>query len=165
MSFTLLLVMLAFGKQARAEQTAGGFFIEEVQPAEPVTLKVVTQEQSDDGESVVPSPSPSPTPSHDTPEGYIKHKFGKHADKAFELLQGEGCAENRQLDQSAVNDNRTWGGVGRDVGIFQINDYYHPVVELNLEHDFKANIDYAWRMYKNDNYSFKRWTCGRAKGL
>jgi hypothetical protein len=103
---------------------------------------------------------------NDTPESYIKEVFGEHADKAFLLLKGNGekgsCAENRQLNPKAVNDNRTWGGVGRDVNIFQVNDVYHPVVELNLENDWKANIDYAKRMFDHDGETFsKRWTCGK----
>ncbi len=102
----------------------------------------------------------------ETPEEYIKEVFGEHADKAFLLLKGNGekgsCAENRQLDPKAVNDNRTWGGVGRDVNIFQVNDVYHPVVELNLENDWKANIRYAKKMFDNDGETFaKRWTCGK----
>lgn len=101
----------------------------------------------------------------ETPETYIKKIFGDHANKAFLLLKGDGihnCAENRNLDPKAVNDNRVWGGVGRDVSIFQVNDVYHPVKELNLENDWKANIDYGWRMFENDGYTFsKRWTCGK----
>jgi len=102
----------------------------------------------------------------DTPENYIREVFGEHADKAFLLLKGNGekgsCAENRNLDPKAVNDNRTWGGVGRDVNIFQVNDVYHPVVELNLENDWKANIRYAKKMFDNDGQTFsKRWTCGK----
>ena len=104
-----------------------------------------------------------------TPEEYIKWKFGDHADKAFLLLKGDGspnaCAENRTLDPKAVNDNRTWGGKGRDRGIFQISDYYHPSVSDTCAFDFKCNIDYAYRMYINDEHSFRRWTCGRYWGI
>jgi hypothetical protein len=112
-----------------------------------------------------PTPSPTPTPDLDTPAGYIRYKFGKDASKAFLLLQGNGspnsCAENRNLDPNAVNDNTWWGGVGRDVGIFQINDVFHPVKALNLDHDWKANVDYAKRMFDRDGGTFsKRWTCG-----
>ena len=133
--------------------------------------------QAQGNEVVVSTPTPtakSTTVAHkevveDTPENYIREVFGEHADKAFLLLKGDGtkgaCAENRNLDPKAVNDNRTWGGVGRDVSIFQVNDVYHPVKELNLENDWKANIDYAYRMFKNDNYRFVRWTCGRYYGI
>ncbi len=132
------------------------------------TPNAMAQEQNNE---VVATASPKPLESttevqNDTPESYIKEVFGEHSDKAFLLLKGNGekgsCAENRQLDPKAVNDNRTWGGVGRDVNIFQVNDHYHPVVELNLENDWKANIDYAKRMFDHDGETFsKRWTCGK----
>ncbi len=94
-------------------------------------------------------------------EAYIREVFGEHAEKAFLLLKGKGegtCAENRNLDPNAVHTNRDGS---RDFGLFQINSRYHPVYKLNLYKDWKANVDYAYRMFKNDNYSFKRWTCGR----
>lgn len=97
--------------------------------------------------------------------GYIRYKFGEDADKAIELLTGEGCSENKTLNPNAVNDNRTWGGVGRDRGYWQINDVYHPSVSDECAKDVKCSTDYAFRMYKNDNNSFHRWTCGRVKGL
>lgn len=114
-----------------------------------------------------PVPSPTPFVEPNIPKDYITYVFGeKDAKKAFLLLQGNGepggCAENRNLDPKAVNDNRTWGGVGRDVNIFQVNDVFHPVKELNLEDDWKANIDYAKRMFDRDGGTFsKRWTCGK----
>lgn len=112
-----------------------------------------------------PSPIPTPTPDLETVEGYIHYKFGEHADKAMKLLTDPRCHENGKLNPRAVNDNRTWGGKGRDRGIFQINDVFHPTVTDDCAFNYRCNIDYAWRMYKNDNYSFKRWTCGRALGL
>lgn len=127
-------------------------------------------------EVVVPTPTPTAEliteVQNDTPESYIRKVFGEHADKAFLLLKGNGagsCAENRTLDQNAKNRNWIKGKPGEywstDWGIFQINDHFHPVEELNLRTDFKANIDYAWRMYKNNGYSFERWTCGRIYGI
>jgi len=101
-------------------------------------------------------------------EAYIREVFGKDADKALLLLKGRGegtCAENRNLDPNAVNDNTWWGGKGKDWGIFQINDAYHPVYKLNLHKDWKANVRYAYRMFVNDGHSFRRWTCGRYWGL
>ena len=123
------------------------------------------------GEVVTTEYKPTPKPA-ETPEEYIKEVFGEHADKAFLLLKGNGvgsCAENRTLDQNAKNRNWIKDKPGEywstDWGIFQINDHFHPVEELNLRTDFKANIDYAWRMYKNNGYSFERWTCGRIYGI
>lgn len=108
----------------------------------------------------------------DTPEEYIKYKFGEDADKAFLLLKGDGspnaCAENRNLDTNAINYNWTkvegvWSS--RDRGIFQINDKFHPSVTDSCAFDFKCNIDYAYRMFVNDNHTFVRWTCGRWYGI
>ena len=118
-----------------------------------------------------PKPTEAPRVAEEAPktqkeeiEAYIREVFGKDADKALLLLKGKGegtCAENRNLDPNAVNDNTWWGGVGKDWGLFQINDKYHPVYRLNLHKDWKANVDYAYKMFKNDGYSFKRWTCGK----
>ena len=98
-------------------------------------------------------------------EDYIREVFGEHADKAFLLLKGKGegtCAENRNLNPYAKHENIKNGIVwSTDFGLFQINDVYHPVYKLNLYKDWKANVRYAYRMFVNDGYSFRRWTCGR----
>lgn len=107
---------------------------------------------------------PTATPEPLTPETYIKQKWGDESWKAFKVLQGKECAENRGLNPTAVNDNREWGGVGRDRGIFQINDVYHPLTDAQA-FDWKQNIDYAYRMYLNDEHTFKRWTCGKFYGI
>lgn len=136
----------------------------DVQRANNIHLEVKASEPTP---TITPTPSPTPFVAPDNPRDYIIYVFGgEDAKKAFLLLQGTGesgsCAENRQLDPKAVNDNRTWGGVGRDVSIFQVNDVYHPVAKLNLEYDWRANIDYAKRMFDHDGGSFgKRWTCGK----
>jgi hypothetical protein len=118
---------------------------------------------------VVESPvaSPEPLETIETPETYIRKVFGQDSQKAFLLLQGNGsgsCAENRHLDPKAFN--RNWSkteGVywSTDWSIFQVNDKFHPVKELSLDTDWKANIDYAKRMFDRDGGTFgKRWTCG-----
>ena len=104
-------------------------------------------------------------------EEYIRLTFGVYADKAMLLLRGNGdgspCSrgENHELDPLAVNDNTTWGGKGRDRGIFQISDYYHPDVTDAMAFDYKQNIDYAWKLFVRSGYSFKLWTCGRHLGI
>src|SRR3990167_7514130 len=58
----------------------------------------------------------------DTPEKYIKHIFGKDADKAFRLL----AYENANLKADAVNVNNDKVR-SRDYGVFQINEYWQKV--------------------------------------
>ena len=88
-------------------------------------------------------------------EAYIYEVFGPHYDMAMLLLKGNGdCGgENRTLNPSAVNDNTVWGGVGRDRGVFQINSVYHPLTDEQA-FDYRKNIEYAFRMFENDNYKF-----------
>ena len=93
--------------------------------------------------------------------GYIAYKFGESADKALRLLD----CENKKLDPNATNDNRTWGGVGVDRGYWQINNVYHPFVSDACASDVKCSTDYAYRMWKNDGESFRRWTCGKNLGI
>ncbi len=92
-------------------------------------------------------------------EQEIKDVFGKDYDKAIKVAMCES-----RLNPYAVNDNRKWGGVGRDRGIFQINDVYHPLTDVQA-FDYKQNIRYAFRMFANDGNSFRRWTCGRYYGI
>src|SRR3972149_3301713 len=92
--------------------------IKSMEPISPMGTMIVKAQE----------PAPQPTTRPLTIENYIEDKFGDDADKAMLLLQGEGCSENKLLSPQAVNDNRTWGGVGRDRGYWQINDVYHPSV-------------------------------------
>ena len=127
-----------------------------------------------EAQEVTPTPTitpiPTATPILSEKELIIQeiiNVFGEDADKAFLLLMGKdnkSCAENRMLDPKAVNDNTTWGGVGQDVGVFQISNYWHPFTTEQLQ-DWKFNISYAYRMYLNDNKTFVRWTAGRCLGI
>ena len=90
--------------------------------------------------------------------------FGTFSGQDNEITKAQYHTRNYYYIKTS-NDNTTWGGVGRDVNIFQINDYYHPVKELNLENDWKANIAYAKRMFDRDGGSFIRWTCGKYYGI
>lgn len=97
----------------------------------------------------------------DTVEGYIVKVFGEYAPKAMLLLKGdEVCGgENKQLDPKAVNVNKDGS---KDYSIFQINDRYHPVYQLSLDTNWKANVDYAKRMFDKDGQTFvKRWVAGK----
>jgi hypothetical protein len=98
-------------------------------------------------------------------EQEIKEVFGEHYSKAMLLLKGNGkpgaCAENRALNPEALNDNTKWGGVGKDWGVFQINDHWQGVRNTRFLKDPAINIRIAWRIYEDNGYSFKLWTCGK----
>jgi hypothetical protein len=83
------------------------------------------------------------------------------------LLRGNAkCqGENPSLNTQAVCDNTLWNGKGQDRGIFQISNYYHPGVSDTCAFDYRCNIDYAYKMFVNDGYSFRRWTAGRCLGI
>lgn len=156
------------------------------QPVEAVMLSpvptmppgVTSQQQvkSNPMEEEIPTSTPSPAPggaANEEVRQLIIEVFGEHADKAFLLLQGDGtpgaCAENRALNPEAVNDNREWGGVGRDWGVFQINDHWqgfrHEGKAIQFLTDPEINVRVAWRIFEDNGYSFSRWTCGRHYGI
>lgn len=150
-TMALLLVSMIAGVQLPETPIVHAQNNEVVATASPKALESITEVQND------------------TPEEYIKEVFGEHADKAFLLLKGNGekgsCAENRNLDPKAYNRNWIKDKPGEywstDWNIFQVNDKFHPVTELNLRDDWKANIRYAKKMFDNDGQTFsKRWTCG-----
>lgn len=117
--------------------------------------------------SATPSPMPtvSPAPSVDSK---IKEVFGKYYPKAILLLKGRkgsDCAENIGLNPNALNDNTKWGGVGRDWGVFQINDKWQGVTNTKFLKDPDINIRIAWRIFEDSGHSFKLWTCGKYYGI
>jgi hypothetical protein len=131
----------------------------------PTTTPII--EDSNDRGKVVDI-TPTPTLEFDSSvEKYIFEVFGEHYDKARLLLEGnENChGENPSLNPYADNDNTWWGGIGIDRGYWQINTYYHPHITEECARDIKCSTDYAWRMFKNDNYTFRRWTAGRCLGI
>ena len=101
--------------------------------------------------------TPTPTPIPTDIKGYVEYKFGNKAELALKVLE----CENKTLNPYAINDNTAWGGTGRDRGYWQINDVFHPYVSDECARDVKCSTDYAYRMFKNDNETFVRWTCGR----
>ncbi len=97
-----------------------------------------------------------------TIEAYIEYVFGPAFPKAMLLLKGTGgdsCAENRNLDPLAINDNTTWGGVGRDIGVFQINSKWQKV-QVKFLYNWRINVLIAKQLY-DESGSFKLWSCGR----
>ncbi len=105
------------------------------------------------GESAKLKPIPT---RHQMIKEYINSVFGTDAPKAMLLLS----CENKGLNPLAVNDNTTWGGVGQDIGIFQINTIWQGVSNKAFLYDWKINVDIAHNIYERDG-SFKLWTCGR----
>ena len=101
-------------------------------------------------------------------DSYIKYIFGKDYNKAMLLLKGDGskgaCAENRELNPNAKNDNTEWGGRGIDWGVFQINDSWQGVKSKWLL-NWKVNVQIAHQLYVENGNSFKLWTCGKVYGI
>lgn len=104
---------------------------------------------------VIPTATPTPD-EHQEIRDYIIQVFRKDSDKAFKLLN----CENHALNPKAMNDNTKWGGVGRDWGVFQINDKWQGVSNVAFLTDYKINIDIAHNIYVR-NGDFHLWTCGR----
>lgn len=125
---------------------------------------------------VLPTNSPSPTPERKREIGQsekvekvepnqevkelIEEVFGKHADKAFKVLS----CENASLNPKAINTAGNTPKGSRDMGVFQINEYWQGVNGKFLL-DPELNVRIAWKIYKDNGYSFERWTCGRKLGI
>lgn len=114
---------------------------------------------------IEPTATPTLTPKQKTIEDDIREVFGVHADKALMLLRGsspKSCAENRGLNPKAINTN-TDGS--KDIGIFQINTRWQKVENTKFLYDPAINIRIAYRIFADDGFSFKLWTCGRALNI
>lgn len=103
-------------------------------------------------------------PEHVQIENYIKSVFGKYSDTAFQLLTDPRCHENGSLNPSAENDNTKWGGVGRDWGIFQINDTWQKVQPKFLL-NWRINVQIAYQLFVENGHRFNLWTCGKVLGI
>jgi hypothetical protein len=140
----------------------------------------VQAEEGDTSATVSAEVSPTPTPEPETViieeiveetdqynemKNIVIETFGEHSDKALKLL----TCENRSLDPNAVNDNRTWGGVGRDLGLFQVNEFWQGIRHEGKAEQFlfdpEINVRIAWRLFEDSGYSFHMWTCGKTLGI
>ncbi len=97
-------------------------------------------------------------------EDKIRAVFGEHAEKAIKLL----TCENPNHNSRAVNYNND-SRKTRDLGIFQINDYWQGIRHSGKADQFlfdpDINIQIAWILYRDSGYSFELWTCGRKMGI
>lgn len=108
-------------------------------------------------------PINTPTPTVD-PNQAIKDEindvFGKDADKAFRLLK----CENSSLNPNAINTAGNYPKGSRDMGIFQINEYWEGVNGRFLLNP-DINIRIAYQLYMENGRKFSLWTCGRKLGI
>lgn len=93
-------------------------------------------------------------------EQMIIDVFGEHSDKAFKLL----TCENPRHDPNAINTSGNYPEGSKDVGVFQINEYWQEV-NYRFLLDPEINIRIAWKIYENNGFTFERWTCGRRLGI
>lgn len=87
---------------------------------------------------------------------YIKEVFGSHADTAFKLLS----CENSKLNPDAVNTAGNYPEGSRDIGVFQINEFWQKTQGKFL-FNWRINVQIAHQLYTENGNSFKLWTCGK----
>lgn len=87
---------------------------------------------------------------------HIKEVFGEDADKAFKVLS----CENKALRPDAVNTTGNSPAGSRDIGVFQINEYWQKVNGRFLFNP-KVNVEIAYQIFKESGNSFKMWSCGK----
>jgi hypothetical protein len=150
----------------------GGVYVQNYFVIPPVSIVSPVAAGSVEAREEIPTPTPKPTSEQEKIEKEIKEVFGEHAEKAFLLLKGKGpgtCRENYELNPKAVGRNLVKGQPGvyssSDYGVFQINDKWQGVTNTRFLFDYKINIRMAWRIYEDNGYSFKLWTCGKAYGI
>lgn len=108
-----------------------------------------------------PTPTATPTPTQrDLIAAEIERVFGPDAPKAFKLL----ACENHALNPDAVNTAGNVPAGSRDIGVFQINEYWQKT-QARFLFEPDINIRIAYKIFKDNGYSFERWTCGRKLGL
>lgn len=103
---------------------------------------------------VLPTVTPTPDEKQEIRD-YIKTVFGKDSDKAFKLLK----CENASLNPKAINTAGNFPEGSRDIGVFQINEYWQDV-NAKFLFDPKINVQIAYKIFKDDG-SFKMWSCSR----
>ena len=100
----------------------------------------------------------TPYSQYEQVHAYIESVFGSYSGKAFLVLQGKNCAENRYLNPAAIHTDNDGS---QDIGIFQISTKWQGVTNKAFLMDWKTNVDMAWVIFRNSGYNFHLWTCGR----
>ena len=104
--------------------------------------------------------SPTPTSEQQQIIDYIIQVFGKDAPNAIRVFTCESG-----LNPRAYNDNTSWGGVGHDYGVAQLNDHYQGITNKDFLYDFHINILMAKEIFDKWGGNFQAWTCGKKLGL
>jgi hypothetical protein len=110
-------------------------------------------------------PIPGAAVAQDTAEqrqiaAYVREVFGPDADLAFRLL----ACENSQLRPLAVNAIGNYPPGARDIGVFQINEYWQETQGKFL-FNWKVNILVAKQLFDEQGGSFRLWSCGQKLGI
>lgn len=108
---------------------------------------------------VTHTPIPTALPNKEIAD-IIKEVFKEDSDKAFKLLS----CENASLNPKAINTAGNKPKGSKDVGVFQINEYWQGVNSKFLL-DPEINTRIAYKIFEDNGNSFERWTCGRKLGI
>ena len=109
----------------------------------------------------VPTSTPVPLPTQQQQiKNYISSVFGASAPKAYKLLS----CENSTYSPDRVNTAGNYPAGSRDIGVFQINEFWQGV-NAKFLFNWRVNIDIAKQIYDESGDSFKMWTCGRRFGI
>lgn len=120
--------------------------------------------------SMYPSPTATPTPTPKLIEeptsqqqeimDYIDEVFGEDAWKAYKVLS----CENSSLNPEAVNTAGNYPAGSRDIGVFQINEYWQSI-QAKFLFNWKINIQIGHQLFIENGKQFNLWTCGRKLGV
>lgn len=100
------------------------------------------------------------TPNQINIDKLVKEVFGKYSDKANKVLDCENHSRNPNAVNTAGNEPKG----SRDIGIFQINEYWQKT-QAKFLFDPEINVRAAWIIFRDNGYTFDRWTCGRKLGI
>jgi len=93
------------------------------------------------------------------PQAYLRCKaqdLGIDDYTTSKIINMIGTCENGKWNPEAINVN-TDKHKSLDVGIMQVNLYWHPDVTLTEMIDYKKNIDYGLKMFLDQG--FEPWSC------